>query len=148
MNSPPLAGADTATTLVNTAVTLSVLLNDMDPDGTLDPASVRLVSLPTAGSVTVTGAASEDLTVTRAEFRSAKGEWRIEGTSTRPGSVVTLFVGPLATGTVIGTATANGVGGWSFRQTGSPVVPDGSNTVSVRSDSGATELAAPLAVRR
>jgi VCBS repeat-containing protein len=70
VNDPPLAGTDTAATLVRVStsrgwigrttlrrqpvpVTLNVLANDSDADGTLNPATVTLVTLPTSGTATV-----------------------------------------------------------------------------------------------
>ncbi|MDO8448456.1 MAG: Ig-like domain-containing protein, partial [Rhodoferax sp.] len=60
-NTPPKAVNDSATTAVNTAVAVNVLANDSDVDGTLNPASVTLATLPVSGSATVnatTGAIS------------------------------------------------------------------------------------------
>ena len=57
-NRPPVAANDTATTALNTAVTLSVLANDSDPDG--DALTVTATSTPAHGSVT----ANADNTVT------------------------------------------------------------------------------------
>jgi len=54
-NAPPVANDDTATTSVNTPTVINVLANDSDADGTLDPASVSIVSGsgPANGTVTV-----------------------------------------------------------------------------------------------
>jgi len=51
-NGPPVATNDTATTNGNTAVTISVLSNDTDPNG--DPLSVQSVTTPAHGSVALT----------------------------------------------------------------------------------------------
>lgn len=92
-----------------------------------------------AATVSVTKLdAGEVLVVNRAVFR--RGTWRIEGTSTRPGSVVTLHLGN-ATGPVIGQATADAVGAWRVRGT-STVTPVGNATVTAVSISGATASAA------
>ena len=42
-NSPPVANNDAATTAPNTAVTINVLANDTDADGTINPATVQVV---------------------------------------------------------------------------------------------------------
>ncbi len=42
VNAPPVAADDSATTLADTPVTLSVVTNDTDNDGTIDPATVDL----------------------------------------------------------------------------------------------------------
>jgi uncharacterized repeat protein (TIGR01451 family) len=59
-NAPPVAIPDTYVVLRNTATALSVLDNDWDPDGNIDPSSVTIVSGPSHGSITsidpVTGA--------------------------------------------------------------------------------------------
>ena len=50
-NQPPVAGPDSASTTANTAVTIEVLANDVDPDG--DALSVSSATDPDNGSVTV-----------------------------------------------------------------------------------------------
>jgi hypothetical protein len=50
-NRPPVANADTATTGMNTAVTINVLANDSDPD--LDPLVVSAVTQGAKGTVTI-----------------------------------------------------------------------------------------------
>ena len=54
-NNPPVANTDIATTKVNTAVTLNSLANDKAgyPGGTLNPASVTVVTAPLHGTTTV-----------------------------------------------------------------------------------------------
>lgn len=67
VNAPPVAGDDTATTNKNMAVTIDVLSNDSDPDGTVDPTTVAIVGAaghgtttvnPTTGAITYTPAAN------------------------------------------------------------------------------------------
>ncbi|RLE36850.1 hypothetical protein DRJ23_06755, partial [Candidatus Acetothermia bacterium] len=53
VNDPPVAQDDTATTSSDTAVTIAVLANDADPDGTLDPTTVSINTPPSDGSVIV-----------------------------------------------------------------------------------------------
>ena len=50
---PILAGADTASTPTDLKVVIDVLANDRDPDGFIDPTTVKIVSPPSAGSVRV-----------------------------------------------------------------------------------------------
>ncbi len=66
-NSPPVATDDSATTNQSTAVNIDVLSNDSDPDGSIDPTSVEIVTAagggttsidPTTGAVTYTPAAN------------------------------------------------------------------------------------------
>jgi hypothetical protein len=53
INDPPTAVDDEATTDEDTPVTVSVLANDKDKDGVPDPATVRRISGPSHGSVSV-----------------------------------------------------------------------------------------------
>ncbi|MGV8040686.1 MAG: Ig-like domain-containing protein [Thermoanaerobaculaceae bacterium] len=52
-NRPPLAINDTASTRINTPITINVLGNDSDPEGQLDPTSVMIVVEPTQGTAVV-----------------------------------------------------------------------------------------------
>jgi ELWxxDGT repeat protein len=54
-NDPPAAAADNATSDAGAAVTINVLGNDTDSDGSLDPSSVRITSNPAHGTVTING---------------------------------------------------------------------------------------------
>ncbi len=53
-NQPPVANDDDATTTRNTSVTINVLANDSDPDGSIDPATVA-VSQPGKGTAVSNG---------------------------------------------------------------------------------------------
>jgi hypothetical protein len=53
VNDPPVANDDTASTDEDTAVTIDVLGNDSDVDGTIHPTSVTIVSGPSHGSLSV-----------------------------------------------------------------------------------------------
>ncbi|MEK7184494.1 MAG: Ig-like domain-containing protein [Patescibacteria group bacterium] len=53
VNNPPIANDDNATTGPATPVTIAVLANDSDPDGNLDPTTVRITQNPSNGSATV-----------------------------------------------------------------------------------------------
>jgi VCBS repeat-containing protein len=50
VNDPPVANNDQTYTVRNTPVDIDVLLNDRDPDGTLDPTSVTITSGPSTGT--------------------------------------------------------------------------------------------------
>ena len=52
-NEPPVAADDSASTREAVPVTIELATNDVDPDGNLDLRSVRVVSPPRRGSVTV-----------------------------------------------------------------------------------------------
>lgn len=66
VNDAPNTSGDSATTQTNTAVTIPVLANDSDIDGTLNPASVTITSQSASGTAT----ANPDGTVT---FTPASG---------------------------------------------------------------------------
>jgi large repetitive protein len=59
VNAPPNAGDDTAGTTTGEPVTIDVVANDNDPDGSVDPASVVITVAPTGGTVTVDPATGE-----------------------------------------------------------------------------------------
>ena len=52
-NHAPVASSDAASTVKDLAKVINVLDNDMDADGTLDPASVTIVAGPSHGALTV-----------------------------------------------------------------------------------------------
>jgi hypothetical protein len=52
-NNPPVAAADTATSSNDAAVTINVVANDTDSDGTINPASVQITTNPTHGTAVV-----------------------------------------------------------------------------------------------
>ncbi len=52
-NNPPVAVADTATSDKDAAVTINVLANDTDSDGSLNASTVQITTNPTHGSVTI-----------------------------------------------------------------------------------------------
>ncbi|GJQ59468.1 MAG: tandem-95 repeat protein [Candidatus Scalindua sp. AMX11] len=54
-NQPPTANNDSASTPVNTQVSINVVANDNDPDGTIDPATVVVTSGPTNGTASPNG---------------------------------------------------------------------------------------------
>ncbi len=59
VNLPPVAGDDSAETNQDTAVTIDLLVNDSDSDGTLDPGSVTITNGPSDGSVVIDPATGE-----------------------------------------------------------------------------------------
>lgn len=103
--------------------------------------------LSATGNVTVSVAAAEALALTTAEFRTGKSEWRVTGTSSAVGAVVTVFIGSTLDGTALGSATVDVTGAWTLRLRNSTVVPDASRTISLRSSGGATRLGIPVSVR-
>lgn len=57
-NIPPVAGNDSASSANDASVTINVLANDTDSDGSIDPTSVQIVSQPAHGMVSVTQSGS------------------------------------------------------------------------------------------
>jgi ELWxxDGT repeat protein len=55
-NSAPVAANDSATSADGTSITISVRSNDSDSDGSIDPASVHIVTQPSHGSAAVSAA--------------------------------------------------------------------------------------------
>ena len=53
VNHPPIANDDSASTAVNTPITIDVLANDTEPDN--DPVTITLVVLPSNGAATING---------------------------------------------------------------------------------------------
>jgi len=53
LNDPPVANDDAALTQEDTPVRIPVTLNDNDPDGEIDPATLVLVSAPSHGNATI-----------------------------------------------------------------------------------------------
>lgn len=79
--------------------------------------------------------APETLAIATAEYRAGR-EWRVGGTSNRPaGQRVAIVLGSALTGRVIGTATVDALGAWSFRGAGG-TTPSGATTVSAVSAAG------------
>jgi uncharacterized protein YjiK len=55
VNEPPVASNDSASTLVNTPVSINVVLNDSDPNGNLDPSSATVTTPPAHGAAANNG---------------------------------------------------------------------------------------------
>ena len=54
----PVAANDTATSTDDAEVTINVIANDTDSDGTIDPTSVQIVSQPAHGTTSTTSTGS------------------------------------------------------------------------------------------
>ncbi|MCG8604915.1 tandem-95 repeat protein, partial [bacterium] len=53
VNDPPIAVRDSTSTTEETAVTIDVLSNDTDKDGTIDPTTLTVVTQPASGTATI-----------------------------------------------------------------------------------------------
>ena len=83
------------------------------------------------GIITVTLGLPETVAISTAEYRTSKGEWRIDGTNTpvEVGVVMTVYIN----NTELGATTTDALGAWSFRAN-SPLI---NGTVKVVSSHGA-----------
>ena len=87
----------------NTADPLIFQLTVTGPGGT-DVATVQISPIP------------DVLTTSQVEFRQSKAEWRIVGTaSVTTGNTITVWLGNTLSGTKLGTAGVDALGGWSLR---------------------------------
>lgn len=107
-------------------------------------------STPLVFRVTVTGpggsatddvsvtAQSDQLTVTRSEYRADQAQWRIDGTaSVLDNNIISVFLGNGTGGTLIGSAQVDPVDGtFDVRVRDSGVSPAGFGTVTVQSSRG------------
>ncbi|RMH79779.1 MAG: hypothetical protein D6681_18955 [Calditrichaeota bacterium] len=114
------------------------------PNEVLGVAQTKLIIQPGGGG----GVGNDVITVTRAEFRPRKSEWRVRGNCTvpGPGNDVTVHVGPTLGGPVIGTVGVDGSGEWRLEKRNSSVPPDPTQTISVESSQGGVQLAIPIRI--
>ena len=96
------------------------------------------------------GPLADVLATTRVEFRTDKGEWRVEGTATvTTGNAVKIHLGNDLTGPIINGSAGSAVdalGVWSFRIPNGPQ-PTATRTISLESTRGGVRLAIPIVVR-
>ena len=103
----------------------------------------------TATDTVVITAASDNLAVARAEYRTSKRQWRVDGTALLlGGNSVTIYLGSDFSGPVIGTAQVDTTGAWAFNQSNSATDPGAVRTISVRSSRGGEVRNFTLTVRR
>lgn len=100
-------------------------------------------------TVTVNGTADE-ITVTRAIFRTDRGQWLVRGLTALagPDNNVTIYLGPDLNGQVLGTVPVNTIDStWRFIRLNSTITPGGETTLSFESSLGGVLLAVPLEIR-
>jgi hypothetical protein len=116
-------------------VTLSFQLTVRGPGGTSSDV-INVASL------------SENLTVTRAEFRTGNAEWRITGTSNVLGPVnISIFIGSVVGGPLLSEVPVDALGEWEFQVEESAVQPNETRAISIQSSLGGTLLNVPLNIR-
>jgi hypothetical protein len=123
-----LTGDDTSRTSFTMPATTSPLVFQVTVTGPGGHASDQ---------VTVT-AQSDQLVITRSEYRADQAQWRIDGTATvLDNDIVSVFLGNGTSGALIGTAQVDPVdGSFDVRVRDSAVVPGGAGTVTVLSSRG------------
>ena len=120
---------------------------------TTDPLVFQLTVTGPGGSDVSTVQVSPQADVlappTQVEFRTSKGEWRIQGTAAvTTNNKVIVHLGDDLTGPILGSAAGvdvDALGGWSLRIIGP--APTASRTISIESTRGGVRLAIPVVVR-
>ena len=135
-----LVGANTPSatfTFPNETTSLSFRLTVHGPGGS-------------SSDTTEVTSAPENLTVTRAEFRTRDAEWRISGTSDLGGAsvIITIYIGNTLDGPILSQVPVDALGEWKFREEGSSVQPDAMRAISIQSTSGSSLINIPLTIRR
>lgn len=108
------------------------------------------------GQVTVTVVPNETVNTVTAEFRTRLSQWRVAGTSTilQPHQVTIVMTGGAGacTGQVLGVATTDLTGAFSFQMSGATGGLDprngNCNNISVVSDRGGSDPVTPILIRR
>lgn len=146
---PPTHG----TTSVNPAtgaVTYTPALDFVGKDSftyTVDAVIDSISLTSNVATVNITVVADEVLTVIKAVFTRNLRWWQISGkTTVKAGNKITLYLGPDATGPVIGTAAVNLFGSWSFSKAFSPVDPGAATSITAKSTLG-TVVTFPLTIK-
>lgn len=134
-----LSNSDTSTATFRfptQQATLTFQLTVQGPGGT-SSATVQVTSVP------------ENLTVTRAEYRTGDTEWRISGTSNvlQAGASISIFIGSSLNGTLLAQVPVDILGEWEYRVEGSSQLPDQTRAISIQSSSGGTLQNIPLNIR-
>jgi hypothetical protein len=99
-----------------------------------------MVSAP--GTLSVTVLAPDLARITTGRYRSDRGDWDIRGTTSvpGPGNVVTIHIGPTLDGPVLGVIDSDVTGAWRVTLKGSAIAPDGTQTISIESQQGGSQL--------
>ncbi|MBP1156684.1 MULTISPECIES: IPT/TIG domain protein [unclassified Paenibacillus] len=92
----------------------------------------------------------DNLTVTRAEFRTREAEWRITGTSnvSGPGVRITIHLGNNSNGPVLAQVDVDALGQWEYRIEGATMQPDATRSITIQSSSGGLLASVPITIRR
>lgn len=110
-NVAPIAGNDSASSADDAAVTIDVLANDSESGGTLDAASVQIVSKPAHGSASVTGSGSVVYTPVTGFAGSDSFTYIVKDLQGAPSNVATVRVSATAAAAPSGNQSGGGGGG-------------------------------------
>jgi len=105
--------------------------------------STGLTSNIAVASVAIVPA--EAVTVDFAQLDTRRREWRIQGTSSTPGSTLTIFEGPTASGQIVGSALVAVDGTWRLRVRATTAST--ATSISILTSNGNTFLNFPLRIR-
>jgi len=112
---PPVAANDSATVQAGQSVAINVLNNDSDPHGTLNSASVRIVTQPTQGTVTVNSSGSVTYTANASAATSDSFTYTVDdtlGDRSSPAMVTVTVTAPAPASS--GGSASSGSGGGSL----------------------------------
>jgi hypothetical protein len=131
-----LIGADTATpsfTFPTQTAPVTLTLTVTGPGGTAtDTVDIR--------------GADDQLATSKVRFVRSKGQYEVVGTATQTANnTITIHQGSTLAGAVIGKATVDALGAWTFK--GSGPAPGTPATISIESSRGGQRLAIPVDVR-
>jgi parallel beta-helix repeat protein len=112
-NMPPKAANDSASTLKNAPVTISVLANDSDSDGTLNAASVTLVAGPTHGTTSINPTTGAVTYTPAANYTGSDSfTYKVQDNNGAFSNIATVSLTVIPTGSISGTeyldVTGNG----------------------------------------
>jgi hypothetical protein len=114
-NEVPVAAGDSSSTNAGQAVTVNVLANDSDTDGTIDTSSVTIVSAPQHGTAMVTGSGAISYSPAAGYSGPDNFTYSVrdrQGRSSAPGTVsMTVAAPPPPPGGGGGNSSAGGGGG-------------------------------------
>jgi ELWxxDGT repeat protein len=113
-NIPPVAGNDSASSVNDAAVTINVLANDTDADGSIDPTSVQIVSQPAHGVVSVTQSGSVVYTPVAGYSGADSFTYSVKDNQGATSNVATVTVTVTASAPSTGSGSGGGGGSASL----------------------------------
>jgi len=111
---PPVTANDTGTVQAGQAVTISVLANDTDSNGTVNSGSVRIVNQPTKGTVTINSSGTITYTANAGATTSDSFTYTVDdmqGNRSAPATVSVTIAAPPPANNGGGSSTGSSGGG-------------------------------------